>query len=277
VLSRGYGRAGGSHHLRVCLAQGATARPEHCGDEPALLARRHPQVPLYVGADRAESARLACLWDDPGVFVMDDGYQHLRLARALNLLLVDAERGLGNRRLLPRGPLREPPSALARADAVVISKANLGDAEALHQWLAGPGGVKSPIFRCDYVPRRLARLDGGAERPAASLAGEKVSLHCAIAQPEGFRATVETLGATVLLMMALPDHFPHGAERLADAEKLQAAQGLAPLWVTTEKDAVKLRGRVAQPERVWVLEMAVVPEPAAETFFFDSLRRLAIQ
>jgi tetraacyldisaccharide 4'-kinase len=278
LLSRGYGRRGRARVARVRAAEGTPPDPAALGDEPALLALRNPDVPVYAAARRWQAARLAMILDAPGLFVLDDGFQHLGLARELNVLLVDAERGLGNGRLLPWGPLREPVAALERADVIVITKANLGAAEALRTRLAGPLGATVPIFYCDYVPERLASLDGKSVLPPGSLAGQDVFLLCAIAQPEGFRATVAALGASIAGTIALPDHHPYRAAELpALAERLSTQGGAAARWITTEKDAVKLRGRIPAPERLWVLEMAVAPEPAAETFFFDSLRRLAIQ
>ncbi len=171
VATRGYGRRGGSSLLRVRLDEGVAAHPEQMGDEPYLLAWRNPALPVVVGSDRVAAARLAEALDRPDVILLDDGYQHLRLARELNVLLVDAERGLGNGRLLPLGILREPASALARADVILITKAGLGDADALRKTLAGRWGARAPIFTCDYLPARLLRLDGGAELPASALAG----------------------------------------------------------------------------------------------------------
>ncbi len=277
-LSRGYGRSGRSAVARVCVANGVPPDPGALGDEPALLAARNPQVPIYVGARRAASARLAALLDQPDVFILDDGFQHLALARDLNVLLIDAERGLGNGRLMPWGPLREPLAALARADVIVISKANLGDADALRRLVVERLGARQPVFRCEFRPERLTRLDGERTLPISALAGRRVALICGIAQPEGFRRAVTQADATVRELVAHPDHHAYdGAHLAALAERLQGADPERPDWITTEKDATKLRGRLAPADRLWVLEMDVVPEPAAQAFFFDSLRRLAIK
>jgi tetraacyldisaccharide 4'-kinase len=277
-LSRGYGRRGRSHVARVRVADRVPADPVALGDEPSLLAQRNPEVPIYVGSDRAASGRLAQVLDAVDVLVLDDGYQHLRLARDLNILLVDAQRGFGNGRLLPRGPLREPLSALARADVIVISKANLGDADGIRRQLQDTWHAAQPIFRCDFRPGRLVRLDGGAELPVTALQGARVSLLCGIAQPEGFRRVVTEAGAFVGEMLAFPDHHPFRAAGLADVDgRIQRADAGGARWITTEKDATKLRGRLKHADRLWVLEMDVVPEAAARAFFFDSLRRLTIK
>ena len=278
VLSRGYGRVGGSHYIRLLVSQGATARPERCGDEPALLAQRHPQVPVYIGASRLTAARLAHLWDAPRVFVLDDGFQHLRLGRDFNLLLVDAERGLGNGKLLPLGPLREPPGALGRADAILITKAGTGGVESLRAELNRWTGGRVPVFTSAYVPVGLRRLDGGETHPPESLKGRSVRLVCAIAHPAGFQRSVAALGGRVDHVWALPDHDPYASDTRAALERaLETPSARDSLWLTTEKDAVKLQGILQAASRLWVLEMAVVPEPGFTPFFFAFLRQHGLE
>ena len=184
---------------------------------------------------------------------------------------------------------------MRRADVVLISKAGLGEADALvgalQARLAGgkgsDGGAAAsppvPVFRCDYKPQRLARLDGGTELPLSALRGRDVFLWCAIAQPGGFQKTVEGLGAKVRALHAFRDHYSYNTRDVAwlDSRLAQGAAGSASVgsvqWVTTGKDAVKLRGRIVHPERLWVLEMEVVPEPAAQAFFFDFLSGLKLR
>lgn len=281
VVSRGYGRRGGGL-MRVRLADGVKARPEEMGDEPCMIAWSNPTLAVYVGKDRAAAARLAEIVDRPDVIVLDDAFQHLRLARDLNVLLIDAERGLGNGLLLPLGDLREPVSALARADVILITKAGLGDADGLARrlapWLIRHARAGVPVFRCDYRPRGLTRLDGEARQPLSTLRGKEVQLLCAIAQPEGFRRAVEAQGARVIALRAYRDHHPYTPRDLAWLDEgLAAAPAGGVLWLTTEKDAVKLRGRLEQARNLWVLEMEVVPEPACEAFFFDFLSGLKLR
>jgi tetraacyldisaccharide 4'-kinase len=270
----------------VRLNDGGLALAEEMGDEPCMLARRNPAVPVYVGRNRAAAGRLAEIVDRPNVIVLDDAFQHLRLARDLNVLLVDAEQGLGNGLLLPLGNLREPAAAMRRADVVLITKAGLGDAEALRRrletWLPGPDGTgeaaRVPVFSCGYSSQRLMRLDGGASLPLSTLRGTETSLWCAIAQPEGFRKSLEGLGATVREMRAFRDHHPYTAAELAGLDlRLADAPADAAQWLTTSKDAVKLQGRLEHEDRLWVLEMEVVPEPAARAFFFDFLSALKLR
>ncbi len=282
AISRGYRRQGRSDVIRAKAAEGLPPDPFALGDEPALLARRNPQVPIYVARRRALAARLAALWDRPGLIVLDDGFQHLRLARALDVVLVDAQQGLGNGRLLPLGPLREPLRAARRAHAVLISKAGLGDAGALRGRIEAALGGAVPVFTCDYRPAGLRRLDDGARLPPETLRGRELRLLCGIAQPQGFVRTVEALGARVAGLEARPDHHAYPpadlarlAALLADGASGEAAAG--PRWLTTEKDAVKLAGRLQPAQRMWVLEMEVLPDAAARAFFFDFIARCTLE
>ena len=294
-LTRGYGRRSKARLTRLVgraadgdhpagPGEGGEIDPRTVGDEPAMLARRHPGIPIYIGAHRRESARLAPLWDGVDLLLLDDGYQHLSLHRDLNIALVDAIHGLGNGRMLPLGPLREPLAALSRADAVLITKANLGDSEALQSRLARLVAPGTPIWRCDYLPTQVTRLDGRHRLEPGALAGREVSVICAIAQPAGLVRTLADLGATVTDLKALPDHHDFSGEELAALEasmarEIPSSSNGPPghLWLMTEKDAVKFRGRVKAPRNFHVLEMGMVPEPDARKFFFDFIRSATLK
>lgn len=286
-LSRGYGRHTLAALSRVRASEGTPLDPGTVGDEIAMLASAHPGVPFLVGVDRVEAARLAMVTDAPALLVLDDAYQHLRVERELNVLLVDAQAGFGSGHLLPVGDLREPLRQARRADIVLITKANLGDPGAIAMRLRALG-VTVPIFRCEYQATRLARLDSRPTLPPATLpghalAGRQVGLLCGIARPEGFRATITALGANVIHVEARSDHYAYPEDDLAHLDRLLAdgpkgaAASEGPDWITTEKDAVKLRGRLGVPERLWVLAMEAVPEPAARAFFLDRLRTLTVK
>ena len=285
VLSRGYGRVGRSALIRLRGAERSGADPLAVGDEPYWLAARNPELPIYIARRRYRAGRLAEATEPPDLFLLDDGYQHLALARELNLLLIDAQRGLGNGRVLPCGYLREPRSALRRADAVIVTKSGLGGPDRATAELKGLLRPEVPVFRFGYRPCRLSRLDRGAELPLDALNGLTVSLLCAIAHPAGFAAAVEGLGATADQIVARPDHDPYSDRALAEVARHLGRPGAdgggsgpqdrgRPHWITTGKDAVKLRGRLSGAERLWVLEMEVVPDPAWGEFFQRFLRRV---
>lgn len=239
VLVRGYGKAG---------AGGADA------DEARLFAELAPNAPLVAQPDRIEGAR-RLIERGADVVVMDDGLQHRRLARDLDLVLVDAMRpwGLasGPRAFLPRGLLREGPRALARADALVLTRCDHVDAAALaalevelEGWAPGV-----PRLLSSHRPVGLRRLAGGALE-LAELRGRTVDSMCAIGAPAGFEATLRSLGAELGLARRFEDHHEFTA---ADV----AGLGARPVLVTA-KDAVKLRALgAALPPEVWVLDIAI--------------------
>ena len=282
-LTRGYGRRTKTTLSRIRVTDGSLPDPLAVGDEVAMLAAMHPDVAFFVSPDRVASAHLARLTDAPHLLVMDDGYQHLRVRRDLNVLLVDAQARFGNGHVLPWGPLREPLSEVRRADVVLLTKSNLGDPDTAISELRALG-VGTPIFRCDYLATKVVRLDGAEMLPVSVLQGRSVNLLCGIARPDAFRATVTGLGAAIAQMEIHPDHHPYPEEDLQRLESRRiggsrnSSPGDADWWLTTEKDAVKLRGRLAPDaaKRVWVVTMEAVPEPAARAFFLDTLRALTL-
>ncbi len=277
ILSRGYGRRSLATFQRF---QAATApfplSPKCLGDEPFWLAQRNPEIPIYVGGSRTKTARWAQARDQPDVLLLDDAFQHVAVARDLNLLLIDAERGLGNRQVLPLGELREPEHHWKRADAILLTKANLGFAEGWTHRLRKELDVNIPIFRCDYSPARLRRLDGQATMECAALRSKSVFASCGIAQPDGFARVVEPLCGAWKELSAWPDHQAYTAE---DVQRLLwlFRKSRAQIWLTTEKDAVKLAAFSELQEQVWAVEMEVRPEPAWQEFLIDFLRKYPVQ
>lgn len=287
ALSRGYRNRSASDVIRVRTtdwmtapaSQNAGPDPAALGDEPAMLARRHPDLPIYVARRRALAAHVAALWDAPDLVVLDDGFQHLALARDLDVVLIDAALGLGNGRLLPLGPLREPLRAARRAQVVLITRAAPGTAADLRARVSTALGPAVPVFTCALEPARLRRLDGADEKSPEVLHGQEVRAFCGIARPAGFVRTLEALGARVASLQVHADHFAYPDDTVADLDAALAgdpAAAEAPCWVTTEKDAVKLTGRLQHADRLWVLELEVRPEPAAEAFFFDFMRHAGV-
>ena len=222
IISRGYG-------ARIDQPRAATIADEAAdvGDEPILLARRSG-CPVWVGADRVDVARaLRAANPDVDVLILDDGLQHYRLRRDVEIAVLDA-RGFGNGFLLPAGPLREPKGRLKRVDAVVSH------------------GAAVQGYAMQLAGDTLHRMTDAAERrPVASFGAEKVHAVAGIGDPNRFFLHLTRLGMKVL-PHPFPDHHaftPQDLEFAADA----------PV-VMTEKDAVKLR-RSARPNW-WVLPVS---------------------
>lgn len=257
LASRGYGRRGREPVRVVSDGRFVRARVHEVGDEPLLLAAHAPGVPVLVGRDRAVAGWRAVAAFGIDVLVLDDGFQHHRVARDVDLVAFDGVGGLGNRRCLPRGPLREPLGALRRADGVIVVDGPLGEDDARRIRARVPTG---PWFEARRRAVGMRALAGGPLSGTDSLAGAEVGLVCGIAQPAAFRRGVEALGARVVAERAYADHHVY---RPADLAGLESQ---ASLWLTTEKDAVKiLPAWVGELDlRVLVIELELAD---AEAFF----------
>jgi tetraacyldisaccharide 4'-kinase len=251
IASRGYGRRGRADVLIVSDGRHVRAGPGEAGDEPILLAAHAPGVPVLVGRDRARVGQHAVALFGCDVLVLDDGFQHHRLARDVELLVFDGG-GLGSGRLLPLGPLRERLAEARRADALLVVDGPLPDRDAEQLGRAAPG---APRFAARRRPVSLQPLRGGPSRPPTSLAGRAVGLLSGLARPAGLRRTVEALGAMVVAERAFGDHHRYRARDL---------RGLPGLWVTTEKDAVKILPSWCEDVDLQVLAIELeLAEPAA--------------
>jgi len=231
IASRGYGgRAGDGVHV-VSDGRHVLGRFEDSGDEPMWLAARAPGVPVVVGRRRDRVGYHAVAAFDTHILVLDDGFQHHRLARDLDLVAFHGGAGLGNGAVLPRGPLRERVRALRAADAILVVDGPLPESDAAALAEAAPG---VPWFSVERPPTRIRVLSGSSGAPAHELAGRRVGMLTGIARPAALRSTLAALGADVVAERTFPDHHVYTASDVA------GLAGEAPLWVTTEKDAGKI-------------------------------------
>jgi tetraacyldisaccharide 4'-kinase len=251
VASRGYGGTCGG---RVCVVNDGSrvvADIRLSGDEPQLLARRLPKVPILCSAHRSRAVAAAVERFGTQAAILDDGFQHRRLARDLDIVLLDARTPFGNGRMFPRGPLREPPSALRRAHALVLSRFDGSPrAQANREELAKRWPEKA-IFTAAHRPIHLFEAATGRERPLGFLAGVRVAAFAGIAKPEAFFRTIADLGARLVYSCALPDHYPLSPALLGNLVRAAATE--PELWLTTEKDWVRLPGTPSPPMDLWVL------------------------
>jgi tetraacyldisaccharide 4'-kinase len=229
IAARGYGGSDRAARRLTAADSAATV-----GDEPVLL-RRKLGLPVAIGARRAEAVRL--LEDDCDVVVCDDGLQHYALARDVEIAVVDGERGLGNGRRLPAGPLREPASRLDEVDAVVVN---------------GAGFERPDAVRMRIEPVAVVALAGGERRLLAEFAGRPVTAVAAIGNPGRFFDLLRAHGLAVV-ERALPDH----------AAVTPSAAGIAAgeTVLMTEKDAVKCTGNGWRD--AWVVEAEARVDAAA--------------
>lgn len=234
----------------------------YAADEPELHRRWHPTIPVMVGRDRVALAGAAV---DVGAtaLVLDDGFQHRRLARDLDLVLVAAEGWTSRPRLLPRGPWREAPTALARAHAVVVTRkvASAETAAALRRELGryAPGAVIAEVWLRPTGWRRGVDIAHTGDAPVESVPPGEVLAVTAIARPELFVANARWAGAQVTSTLFFPDHHDYHAD---DLERIRELASGRPI-VTTAKDLVKLSALDPTLD-LWVLEQEVVVEAGGD-------------
>lgn len=240
VLSRGHG---GSAKGAMIVSDGerVTATSAEVGDEPALLARSLPGVPVIVGKDRRMSGRLACERFGPDAIVLDDGLQYWQLHRDLNVVALDAAQPFGSGFVMPMGDLREPPSGLRRADVVLLVGAKALSTEkrrALVHRLSrlAPDALIFPAAR-EPVAVRCAQT--GEECDLSWLARRRILAFCGIGRPASFFEMLNALDASVVEARAFSDHYRLSKEDTAaiiDAARSCGAEAV----VTTEKDLARL-------------------------------------
>lgn len=236
VVSRGHRRQGGGIQV---VADTASIRLEarDAGDEPFLLARRLPRVPVIVGRDRYAAACLARERFAATVVVLDDGLQHRSIARDLEVVMVRARRPWGNGRLFPRGPLREPLPALGRADLLVATGEDDGLAEV--RAAAALHAPRAPLLRARHVAVECFEAHRLEPRPLDTLAGAPLVAFAGIAWPPGFESTLRGLGVNIVDNVEFQDHHWYTRSDLAGLDSRAASAGAEGL-VTTEKDWVRL-------------------------------------
>jgi tetraacyldisaccharide 4'-kinase len=232
VLSRGYGRS--SNEIAVVDPRGA---PSQFGDEPLLIARTL-QAPVIVGADRYKAGLLAEKKFDSRLHLLDDGFQHRRLHRDFDIVLLP-EKDL-HETLLPAGRLREPLSALQRSDAVVLFE---------------PGQLPSTWKGELFKARRIIAL--------GQIGGRAIAF-CAVARPRQFFNGVNTHGQQLAEKVAFPDHHRYNRSDIGRLLRLKQSTG-ADLFVTTEKDLINLGPLAAQLEPLRVAELRIELEAAEHT------------
>ena len=246
--------------------------PEESGDEPAMMSRRF-SGPIAVARRRLNAIATLARQGPLDVVILDDGFQHTRLKRDLDLVLVSDERGFGNRRMLPAGPMREPLAALKRADAIVIvsfgsdhrSAIRAGEMELLQ---------RHRVFHARLCPRSLvASVQGQWHESAPLLAGRRVIAVSGLANPVTFHSMVREIDGDLVGVLEYPDHH---AYTWADWQTIATAARAADAVITTEKDLIKLERFPFARDSLYALRLEVsIPEEelkALDELIFSRLR-----
>jgi tetraacyldisaccharide 4'-kinase len=241
VLSYGY-RAGSKDSVTVVAGPEGIRKPvEVSGDEPQLLARSLPGVPVLVGRKRVRSGRAAWEQFRPDACILDDAFQYWRLVKDVEIVLVNATNPFGYGRLLPRGMLREPLGSLRRAHAALITHAAWSD-PAEREKLRAALLRRNPdlvLAEARHVPVRLRDHATGERLPLEAVREGRWLALSSLGQPESFERTLAELGARDLEVARFRDHHPYAAGDLAPLADRVRAAGLSGM-VTTEKDSVKI-------------------------------------
>jgi tetraacyldisaccharide 4'-kinase len=296
VLTRGYK---GSLQGPCFVGKGdkPLLNEEEAGDEPLLMAERLKGVPVIKGADRYEAGKFAfgSLPEAlrPDVFILDDGFQHWRLFRDKDVLLIDGTNPFGNRRLLPLGPLREPLNAIARADIIVITKADksvrsqesgvrnqakevrsqqseVPPTDRSHQSIKGlieeirRFNAKAPLFFAEHRPSKFITATGDVF-PLEWARGKNCFGFSGIGNPVSFKETLLTAGLQVKGFKSYRDHYRYNA---GDLEKItEDAEKTGADWIaTTEKDIMRLK-KLDMPRKL----VALVIEFRVDERFYEQV------
>ncbi len=218
------------------------------GDEPFMLARSLGDVLVLVDRDRARTGRHAIREFNADLLILDDGMQYQDIEHRIDICLIDRQAPFGNEYLLPRGTLREPPSNLARASYILITKASPGGSTALIQRIRQYNRT-AEIIECAHGPRYLQNLHDTADRrPLSWLRGKYIGALSGIARPESFEKALKDLGADLTITAQFADHHRFSDEELFDFIARAARRDLDCV-VTTEKDAVRFPAKIAGMEK----------------------------
>ncbi len=250
--------------VRVAILSRGYGDPSGLNDEGRVLEENLPDVPHLQGPDRVDLAARAVEELESELLVLDDGFQHRRLARDFDLVLLDALDPFGLGRIFPRGLLREPVRSLRRAGMVVLSRADLVDPAARAAIRSMAERAAGPLR---WASARHAPLDlvdaEGRSFPLADAQGRRVAAFCGIGNPEGFWRTLAGLGLDLAGSRAFPDHHPYSSADVADLAGWIKGLG-ADLALTTQKDSVKLRALNLGPAPLRALRIGLDVMDGAE-------------
>lgn len=253
ILTRGYGRK--STRNIILTGREKTVSWVDVGDEPAMLFRRLG-CPMGIGANRAAMAEKLLAQTAVDCLVLDDGLQHRRLHRDLDLVVINAALPPWRDRLMPAGLLREPLSALGRAHGVVVKGENAAQRSETVARLAVlyPG---LPVFEAEIRPAGVRPIGTEGILPLSTLSGQKIALFAAIADPGRFEMVLEEEGVHPVARHWFRDHHIFRRGEL-DKMFLEFQRKGAQLALTTEKDAARLEGLTGGGTPVFVLDVEMV-------------------
>jgi tetraacyldisaccharide 4'-kinase len=238
ILTRGYGRNDPKRRVLVSDGETVFSNPAEAGDEPFLLARNLRGIAAVISdANRVAAAQGAIRHLRTDCFLLDDGFQHRRLARDLDIVTIDATNPFGGRRMLPTGRLREPLESLKRADCIVLTRCDqVDDVQGIKSELQRISGDR-PVFQSSMHTVSVVPLNTNSKAPDELT---PVAAFCGIGNPQSFFNHLELNGEKLVLQKSFKDHHVYTQNDITQLENAAKEAGAKQL-VTTAKDAVKLR------------------------------------
>jgi tetraacyldisaccharide 4'-kinase len=256
ILSRGYGGIESSRVTLVSDGENILAKQATSGDEPLMLSRKLSGIPVLCSTKRIKAGRAAIEKFNCNVLVLDDGFQHRHLARDLDVVMLDARDPFGSNWIFPRGTLREKGAALGRAQILVLSHFDGSDKAKKNLETLGRNWPDKIVTTATHRPIRIFPAAGYGERPLSSLRDLRLAAFAGIARPDDFFQSVQNLGGSLVYAAALPDHYPLTHQLLASLVR-EASRFEPELWLTTEKDWVRLPQVLPQKMDLWVLAVEI--------------------
>ena len=230
-----------THGISLTLISRGYGTKQGPNDEALELASRLPEVPHLQNPDRVAAAQQALSANPRQVLILDDAFQHRRIARDLDIVLLDALEPFGYGRLLPRGLLREPVEGLSRAHVVGLSRADAIESDRRAQIRAQVASLAPQAIWLELAHRSVALVNsGGAKLPLNVLKGQPVIAFCGIGNPAGFRHSLSAAGLEVLALREFPDHHPYSARDLTTLDQCCGDNSPAAAVICTHKDLVKI-------------------------------------
>lgn len=264
IISRGYG-AKSTHPVNIVSdGKNILLKADIAGDEPLLIARSLPDIPVVTGAKRRLTGPAAIDRFGANVLICDDAFQHRQIVRDIDIVLLDAEKPLGNGHLLPRGELRESVDGLHRAGCFILTR--MKETHPVNQDIASIAHTSNiPIFHAVHQFKEMIKPEESLPLPPGDLRGKKVCAFCGIARPASFKKTLLEADAKILSFDPYPDHHifrDYDLEELKDKFTNLHADYL----VTTEKDAMRLAGYPEFLKMVCILRMEMEIKPSLSSF-----------
>lgn len=240
VLSRGYGRGGESDIKLVSDGKEILCDVKEAGDEPYLLAKNLKSTVVFVGKNRYKTGKIAEESFHTDTVVLDDGFQHWRLHRDINIVVINASSPFGNGYVFPRGNLREPYKCLKRADCFIITKADMiKDAGIIKKRLLDVNR-SAQIVTTIHKPVCLENIAGEEQLDIECIKGKKIIALSSLGDPISFENTLEQVGAKIVEKLRYPDHYWYSKEDMDNILARQKALNVKFI-ITTQKDAVRLQ------------------------------------